>query len=97
MPDEPEVLGLLALMLLVDSRRAARIGVDGALVPLADQDRQAWDRALIAEGQAIVRRCLAPQPAGPVSDPGGHQRRAQRRRHGRRTPTGGRSCSSTTS
>jgi RNA polymerase sigma-70 factor (ECF subfamily) len=58
MPDEPEVMGLLALMLLTESRRAARTGPDGALVLLADQDRNRWDRALIAEGQAIVRGCL---------------------------------------
>jgi RNA polymerase sigma-70 factor, ECF subfamily len=58
MPDEPEVLGLLALMLLVESRRPARTGPDGALVLLAHQDRSRWDRALIAEGQALVRRCL---------------------------------------
>jgi len=59
MPDEPEVMGLLALMLLVESRRAARLTPDGDLVLLADQDRGLWDRGLIAEGQAIVRRCLA--------------------------------------
>jgi RNA polymerase sigma-70 factor (ECF subfamily) len=58
MPDEPEVLGLLALMLLSESRRAARTTTDGQLVPLSDQDRGRWDRALIAEGQAIVRACL---------------------------------------
>ena len=58
MPDEPEVMGLLALMLLVESRRAARTAPDGALVLLADQDRRRWDRALIDEGQAIVRACL---------------------------------------
>jgi RNA polymerase sigma-70 factor (ECF subfamily) len=58
MPDEPEVTGLLALMLLTESRRAARTGPDGALVLLADQDRARWDRPLIAEGQALVRRCL---------------------------------------
>jgi RNA polymerase sigma-70 factor, ECF subfamily len=58
MPDEPEVLGLLALMLLVESRRASRTTPDGDLVLLADQDRDRWDHALIAEGQAIVRRCL---------------------------------------
>jgi RNA polymerase sigma-70 factor (ECF subfamily) len=57
MPDEPEVLGLLALMLLVDSRRPARAGDE--LVLLADQDRTRWDPELIAEGQALVRRCLA--------------------------------------
>jgi RNA polymerase sigma-70 factor (ECF subfamily) len=58
MPDEPEVMGLLALMLLVESRRAARTTADGDLVLLADQDRGRWDRDLIDEGQAIVRRCL---------------------------------------
>jgi RNA polymerase sigma-70 factor (ECF subfamily) len=58
MPDEPEVMGLLALMLLVESRRSTRTTADGDLVRLADQDRSLWDRGLIAEGQAIVRRCL---------------------------------------
>jgi RNA polymerase sigma-70 factor, ECF subfamily len=65
MPDEPEVMGLLALMLLVESRRAARTTPDGALALLADQDRRLWDRALIAEGQAIVRRCLRRNQPGP--------------------------------
>ena len=65
MPDEPEVLGLLALMLLTESRRAARTSADGALVLLADQDRARWDRALIAEGQAIVRQCLRRNQPGP--------------------------------
>jgi RNA polymerase sigma-70 factor (ECF subfamily) len=58
MPDEPEVMGLLALMLLVESRRSTRTTPDGDLVRLADQDRSLWDRGLIAEGQAIVRQCL---------------------------------------
>jgi RNA polymerase sigma-70 factor (ECF subfamily) len=57
MPDEPEVMGLLALMLLVESRRAARVTPEGGLVRLVDQDRGRWDRGLIAEGQAIVREC----------------------------------------
>jgi RNA polymerase sigma-70 factor, ECF subfamily len=65
MPDEPEVMGLLALMLLTESRRTARTGPDGALVLLADQDRARWDRALIAEGQSIVRRCLRRDQPGP--------------------------------
>ncbi|HEX4248500.1 MAG TPA: RNA polymerase sigma factor [Pseudonocardia sp.] len=65
MPDEPEVQGLLALMLLTDARRAARVGPDGDLVLLADQDRGRWDRALIAEGRAIVRRCLRRNRPGP--------------------------------
>jgi RNA polymerase sigma-70 factor, ECF subfamily len=65
MPDEPEVMGLLALMLLVDSRRAARLGPDGALVLLAHQNRGAWNLTLIAEGQAIVRQCLRRNRPGP--------------------------------
>jgi RNA polymerase sigma-70 factor (ECF subfamily) len=58
MPDEPEVAGLLALLLLTESRRASRTRPDGSLVLLGEQDRRRWDRALIKEGQAIVRRCL---------------------------------------
>jgi len=58
MPDDPEVMGLLALMLLLQSRRPARTLPDGSLVVLADQDRSRWDRRLIAEGQAIVLQCL---------------------------------------
>ena len=65
MPDELEVMGLLALMLLVESRRAARTTPDGDLVRLADQDRCLWDRGLIAEGQGIVRRCLRHNRPGP--------------------------------
>jgi len=65
MPDEPEVMGLLALMLLVQSRRATRTTSDGALVLLGDQDRGLWDRDLIAEGQAIVRQCLERNQPGP--------------------------------
>ena len=65
MPDEPEVMGLLALMLLVESRRATRTTPDGDVVLLADQDRRRWDHALIAEGQAIVRRCLRRNQPGP--------------------------------
>ena len=65
MPDEPEVMGLLALMLLIESRRTARTTADGAMVLLADQDRTKWDRALIAEGQGLVRRCLAIGRPGP--------------------------------
>ena len=65
MPGEPEVMGLLALMLLIDARRAARVSADGSLVRLADQDRRHWNRALIGEGQALVRRCLARNQPGP--------------------------------
>ncbi len=65
MPDEPEVMGLLALMLLLEARRAARTTPAGALVRLADQDRGRWDRALVAEGQSIVRQCLRRDQPGP--------------------------------
>jgi RNA polymerase sigma-70 factor, ECF subfamily len=65
MPDESEVYGLLALLLLTESRRASRTGPDGLLVLLAEQDRGGWDRALIDEGQAIVRRCLRRNQPGP--------------------------------
>jgi RNA polymerase sigma-70 factor (ECF subfamily) len=65
MPDEPEVMGLLALVLLIQSRRATRASSDEALVVLADQDRRLWDRDLIAEGQAIVRACLRRNQPGP--------------------------------
>jgi RNA polymerase sigma-70 factor (ECF subfamily) len=65
MPDEAEVLGLLALMLLVESRRATRTTPGGDLVLLADQDRSLWDRNLIAEGQTIVRQCLRRNQPGP--------------------------------
>jgi len=65
MPDEPEVWGLLALMLLIESRRAGRTTAGGELVLLADQDRSLWEVALIAEGQEIVRRCLRRNQPGP--------------------------------
>jgi RNA polymerase sigma-70 factor, ECF subfamily len=65
MHDEPEVAGLLALLLLTESRRASRTQPDGSLVLLGEQDRTRWDRALIAEGQAIVRRCLRRNRPGP--------------------------------
>lgn len=65
MPEDPEVMGLLALMLLIDSRRAARLRPDGQLVLLADQDRARWNRALIREGQDLVRLCIALARPGP--------------------------------
>ena len=65
MPDEPEALGLLALMVLLESRRAARTTADGDLVLLGDQDRSRWDRALVDEGQQLVRRCLRRDRPGP--------------------------------
>ncbi|MFB6850725.1 RNA polymerase sigma factor [Streptomyces sp. NPDC056373] len=65
MPDEPEATGLLALMLLVESRRDARESDRGALVPLPEQDRNRWNRDLITEGQSLVRRCLRRNRPGP--------------------------------
>ena len=65
LPGRPEALGLLALMLLTDARRAARLDAAGELVRLADQDRSLWDRALIAEGHALVRECLRRNEPGP--------------------------------
>jgi RNA polymerase sigma factor (sigma-70 family) len=70
LPDEGEVAGLLALMLLTDARRGARAGPDGALIPLADQDRSRWDQAAIADGVAILEATL------PVAKPGRYQLQA---------------------
>ena len=65
MPDEPEALGLLALLLLIESRRTARTAPDGSLVLLPRQDRAVWDRALITEGHTLVRACLRRNAPGP--------------------------------
>ncbi|TCK21812.1 RNA polymerase sigma factor [Pseudonocardia endophytica] len=65
MPDEPEVLGLLALMLLTEARRPARVGPSGELVRLSDQDRALWNREMIDEGHELVRRCLRRNRPGP--------------------------------
>ena len=65
MPDEPEALGLLALLVLSEARRPARVGPRGELVTLAEQDRSLWDRQLIAEGHDLVRRCLRRNRPGP--------------------------------
>jgi RNA polymerase sigma-70 factor, ECF subfamily len=65
MPGEPEVAGLLALLLLTESRRASRTRPDGSLVLLGEQDRRRWDPALIEEGRAILRRCLLRDQPGP--------------------------------
>jgi RNA polymerase sigma factor (sigma-70 family) len=65
MPDEPEALGLLALLLLTQARQPARTSTTGELVALPDQDRSRWDRALIAEGHDLVRRCLRRNQPGP--------------------------------
>jgi RNA polymerase sigma factor (sigma-70 family) len=65
LPDDGEIAGLLALMLLTDARRAARTDGDGELVPLAEQDRGLWDSAAIAEGVALITTTLASAPLGP--------------------------------
>jgi len=65
LPDEAEAQGLLALMVLLHARSAARVAADGSLVRLAEQDRRLWDRGLIAEGQAIVRACVRRGRPGP--------------------------------
>jgi RNA polymerase sigma-70 factor, ECF subfamily len=65
MPDEPEVLGLTALLLLTTARTPSRTGPGGSLVLLADQERSRWDRAMIAEGQDLVRACLRRNSPGP--------------------------------
>jgi RNA polymerase sigma factor (sigma-70 family) len=65
LPDEGEVAGLLALMLLTDARRAARAGPDGSIIPLAEQRRELWDPAAIAEGQTLLTATLGTSPVGP--------------------------------
>lgn len=64
-PQESEVLGLLALLLLIDARRAARVAADGAFVRLAEQDRDSWDHSQIIEGQSLLRACLVRDRPGP--------------------------------
>ncbi|MEV4129287.1 sigma-70 family RNA polymerase sigma factor [Nocardia sp. NPDC049707] len=65
LPDDGEVVGLLALMLLTDARSAARTGRDGALIPLAEQDRNRWDAAMLEEGTALVTAAMSASPLGP--------------------------------
>jgi RNA polymerase sigma-70 factor (ECF subfamily) len=65
LPGEPEAAGLLALLLLTDARRDARVGPDGDLVPLAEQDRSAWDSARITEGERLLDAALRDQRPGP--------------------------------
>ncbi len=66
MPDEAEAVGLLALMVLTDARRPARVGPDGSMVRLADQDRTLWDRTMIEEGHRLVRALLRRNQPGPL-------------------------------
>ncbi len=65
LPDDPEAAGLLALMLLTDARRPARNGPGGELIPLAEQDRSRWNRALIHEGSGLIMAALAKEAVGP--------------------------------
>jgi predicted RNA polymerase sigma factor len=65
LPEDGEVTGLLALMLLIDARRAARTRADGSLIPLDEQDRGLWDRDAIREGQELIARALSGSPVGP--------------------------------
>ena len=83
MPDEPEALGLLALLLLTESRRPPASAPTARSSCSPTRTAAAWDRALIAEGQELVRALPAAQHARSVPDPGGDQRRAQRRADGR--------------
>ena len=93
LPDEPEAIGLLALMLLHDARRAARIDANGEFVTLEAQDRSLWNRQQIAEGEALVQLAMRQRRPGPFKSrlPSPPCRRS---RGPRRTPIGGRSRSS---
>ena len=94
LPDDGEVAGLLALMLLTDARRPARTAADGALVPLAEQDRSRWDASAIAEGVALItERSRGPRSGRTRSRP--RSPRCTTRRRAPRTPIGRRSCSCT--
>ena len=93
---EPEALGLLGLMMLHESRRAARTSPDGDVILLDDQDRSLWDRALIAEGIQLVERAIESRRGRPVHAPGGDRRGSRRGAGARRPPTGRRSSGCTT-
>ena len=93
-PDDGEVAGLLALMLLTDARRAARTDGDGGIVPLTEQDRTLWDADKIAEGVALVTGALASKPLGPYQVQAAIAA-STTRRSASRTPTGTRSSPST--
>ena len=89
MPDEPEAFGLLALMLLQDSRRDARLSADGELVLLADQDRDLWDARAIDEGLRMLARAETQRRPGPyqlqAAIAAGHAQGSDRRRSPPRT------------
>ena len=90
LPDDGEVTGLLALMLLTDARRSARTGPDGGLIPMAEQDRSLWNAGYIAEGVALITNAL---PRGATARTSSRRRspRSTTRRHVPRRPTGPRS------
>ncbi len=88
LPDDGELAGLLALMLLTDSRRAARTGPGGDLIPLDEQDRARWDREQIAEGTALVTQALAASALGPYQLQAARSPPYTRRLLARRAPTG---------
>ncbi len=94
-PDDGEVAGLLALMLLTDARRAARTGPDGELIPLDEQDRTLWDRDAIAEGVALLTATLPRGAVGAYQLQAAIAARARRGGAAPRTPTGRRSSRST--
>ena len=96
LPDEGEVAGLLALMLLTDARRPARTRSDGGLVPLAEQDRSRWNRALITEGVALITETLAHARVGPFQIQAAIAAVHAEATDAPRTPTGHRSSRSTT-
>ena len=96
MPEDAEAGGLHALLLLQHARAAARVDADGVLVPLEEQDRSRWDRAMIDAGVAAVRRAVRRERVGPVPAPGADRRLPCHRRRRRPTPTGRGSSRSTT-
>ena len=95
LPQDQEIAGLLALMLLTDARRDARTGPDGSLIPLGEQDRSRWDAGRVAEGVALISAVLPDGQVGPVPGTGGDRRRARRGANPWTPPTGRRSSGST--
>ena len=96
-PDEPEIMGLPALLLLQHARAAARFDADGAIVLLEDQDRGLWDRQAIAEGLALIDKAMRHRRPGPYQVQAAIAAAARPRRARPRTPTGRRSTCSTPS